>query len=181
MRGAFYGQFVNWCFCFRLWSRPERTLTLFLLTPIFYLRCTYNTCHIVSIYHAIYRIDISCDISHDIGIEISRTYSRYWYRYDTICKYAPQVDYHKVWRVRSGQDPRLKQKHQYTNWPQKAPRSLRAAHYTGRLHECAPVRRKETPGKETLFWTCEMQFLAIRTKARTVVGKREECVPCDPG
>ena len=81
MRGAFYGQFVNWCFCFRLWSRPERTLTLFLLTPIFYLRCTYNTCHIVSIYHAIYRIDISCDISHDIGIEISRTYSRYWYRY----------------------------------------------------------------------------------------------------
>ena len=24
-------------------------------------------------------------------------------------------------------------------------------------------------------------FLAIKTKARSVVGKGEECVPCDPG
>ena len=46
-----------------------------------------------------------------------------WFRFDT-CKYTPQENYQKVWRVRSGRDPSLKQVHRYTNWPQKAPRSL---------------------------------------------------------
>ena len=45
--GAFCGQFVYWCFCFRLWSRPERTHTSFLLK--IYLWCIY-TCHIIAWY-----------------------------------------------------------------------------------------------------------------------------------
>ena len=36
--------------------------------------------------------------------------------------------------------------------------------------------RKRTSGK---CWTYDMQFLAISTKARTAVGKAEECLPCD--
>ena len=67
--GAFCGQFVYWCFRFRLWSRPERTHTSYLL--IIYLRRIFK-CSIIS---------IPCNISHDIGIEISRTSSRCWYRY----------------------------------------------------------------------------------------------------
>ena len=31
LRGAFCGQFAYWCFCFRLWSRPERTHTSFFI------------------------------------------------------------------------------------------------------------------------------------------------------
>ena len=70
LRGAFCGQFVYWCFRFRIRSRPERTHASYLL--IIYLWCRW-TCSILS---------TSCDISHDIGIEISQTYYRsYWYRY----------------------------------------------------------------------------------------------------
>ena len=42
-----------------------------------------------------------------------------------------------------------------------------------------PVRRNWTQLKETEKNTSEQQFLAIRTKAHAVVGKREECLPCD--
>ena len=71
----------------------------------------------------------------NISISTSITFSGYldtdimryveWYRDDTTCKYTPQVDYHKVSRVCSfeSRDISLKQNHQYTNWPQKAPRS----------------------------------------------------------
>ena len=34
-------------------------------------------------------------------------------------------------------------------------------------------------GRKTYFWT--FIFPAIRTEARTAVGKGEQCVPCDPG
>ena len=85
----------------------------------------------------------------------------YIYRYDITCKYTQQVDYQKNYIcVRSGWDQSLKQKHQYTNWPQN--RSLRAAYYSGSLHEYRPVRRKGTPEKETLFWT----FFFSRVKRR---------------
>ena len=55
-----------------------------------------------------------------------------------------------------------KQNHQFTNCPQKSSRSLRAAYYSGSLHEYRPVRRKGTPEKETLFWT----FFFSRVKRR---------------
>ena len=44
--GAFCGQFVYWCFCFRLWYRPERTHTSFLLV-IYLLWCMYDTCPVL--------------------------------------------------------------------------------------------------------------------------------------
>ena len=68
LRGAFCGQFVYWCFCFRLKSLDPNEHTSYLL--IIYLWCIF-ACSIIS---------ISFDMSHDIGIEISRKYSRRWYR-----------------------------------------------------------------------------------------------------
>ena len=62
-------------------------------------------------------------------------------------------------------------------------RRKRAAHYTvlGGLHgnqfdASDLMRGKKTSGK---FWTCDMQFLAISTTARTAVAKEEECLLCD--
>ena len=82
--------------------------------------------------------------------------------------------------VRSGRDLSLKQKHRYTNWPQKAPRSLRAAYYTGRLHEWMHTSSTQGDAREGNL-ILNLFFLVNKTKASTVVGKGEECVPCDPG
>ena len=103
------------------------------------------SCDIFGIYryqHREYRdisIPISCDLSNDIDMMLHVRTS------------TPQVGYQKVSRVCSfgSRDVSLKQKHQFTNWPQQAPRNLCAAYYTSRLHECTLVRRKGTPGKET--------------------------------
>ena len=112
-------------------------------------------------YHAIYRmISIRCDMYYIY------TATRSIIRRNDVC-------------VRSGRDQSLKQKLQYTNWPQKALRSLRAAFYIGRFHERTPVRHKGTRGKETEF--CFFFFATKTTKTSKVVGKGEECVPCDPG
>ena len=104
----------------------------------------------------------------DISISISRMYSGYL---DThTCDISHYIDtilhannHHKyiVRRYdvffRSGRDLSLKHKHQYTNWRPKAPRSLRAAFYTGKLHECTAVWCKGAPGRK---FKCEHLFFS---------------------
>ena len=73
----------------------------------------------------------------------------------------------------------LKQKHhQYTTWPQKSPRS-RA--FILCVVGCMHTSSTRVDAREGNFEKIQnMKFLAIRTKARTVVGEGEECLACDP-
>ena len=62
--------------------------------------------------------------------------------------------------VRSGRNLSMKQRYEYTSWPQKPPRSRRAAYYTGRLHECTPVQKTREGGRmKTREWVYFLHFL----------------------